>query len=74
MNRIERSVVSEIEEQASVCIPGRIYSFKEAKSVLGVSAPTLRQYLRLGLLSGKKLGRKWFIAADAIKDALELGR
>lgn len=39
-------------------------------AALGVTPPTVRRWLRHGLLSGRKLGRRWYMQRDALLDAV----
>lgn len=68
MNRIERARNS---TQRVVIDRDKIYSFDETRSIMSVSAPTLRRYLSLGKVVGKKIGGKWFITGNALIIALD---
>lgn len=68
MNRIERA---RTRGERDVIDRDKIYSFDETRSIMSVSAPTLRRYLNLGKVGGKKIGGKWFITGAALIIALD---
>ncbi|MGM0505592.1 MAG: helix-turn-helix domain-containing protein, partial [Bacteroidota bacterium] len=45
-----------------------LYSIDDLHELLGVSKVTLRMYLREGKLRGRKLGVKWFVTEEALRD------
>ncbi len=50
-----------------------LYTIKELSSKLGVTAPTLRRYLKAGKLTGRKLGVKYMITEDSVRKYFEEG-
>ena len=48
-----------------------LYDLKELSKRFGLSLRTLRLYLRAGTIKGQKLGRKWFVSEDTLKNYFE---
>ena len=48
-----------------------LYDLKELSKRFGLSLRTLRLYLREGKISGQKLGRKWFVSEETLKNYFE---
>ncbi len=48
-----------------------LYSVDDLHKMLGVSKMTIRTYLREGKLKGRKLGVKWFITEESLRDYFE---
>ena len=49
----------------------KLYTVGETARFLEVSEQTVRKYLRDGLLSGKKIGRRWHVKGQSIKKFIE---
>ncbi len=49
----------------------KLYTVEETARFLEVSDQTVRKYLRNGLLSGKKIGRRWHVKGQSIKKFIE---
>lgn len=47
------------------------YDIQEIAEMFNINARTLRRYIRLGRLKGNKIGTKYFVTDDGIKDFLE---
>ena len=45
-----------------------LYSVFDLEQMLGVQATTIRQYLRTGRIRGRKLGGRWFVSEDALRE------
>ena len=50
-----------------------LYTIEEAIEIVKLSYPTMLNYLRDGKLVGRKIGRKWYISEDVLKE-LALGK
>ena len=46
----------------------KLYEVHEIAKDLGISENTIRGYLKSGKLKGKKLGKKWFVPAQSLKE------
>jgi len=46
----------------------KLYSLREISESLKVTEVTLRKYLNRGKLKGQKMGTRWFITEDNLKD------
>ena len=46
----------------------KLYSLKELSKTLGITTFTLRTYIRQGKLRARKMGTKWLITEDALKE------
>lgn len=46
----------------------RLYNIAELAETFGVSELTLRNYVREGRLKGRKVGKRWFVSEQAIRD------
>ncbi len=46
----------------------KLYSILEISERLSVTPVTLRKYIRAGRLRGQKVGGKWFILEDNLRD------
>lgn len=51
-----------------------IYTVEEAAELLRIHPQTMREYLKSGRIRGRKLGIRWAITADAIKDYFRQGQ
>lgn len=45
----------------------KLYDVKESAEILNVHPQTIRSYVKRGMLKGRKVGRKQYITADALK-------
>ena len=50
-----------------------LYSTNELSSSLKVTLLTLRKYLKEGKIKGKKVGGKWFVTEESLRDFFEEG-
>jgi len=46
----------------------KLYDLKELVEMLGTTEDTLRLYLKTGKLAGQKLGVKWYVSEDGLRD------
>ena len=46
----------------------KLYALKELSKSLGITTFTLRTYIRQGKLRARKMGTKWLITEDALKE------
>ena len=46
----------------------KLYSLKELSKTLGITTFTLRTYIRQGKLRARKMGTKWLITEDALRE------
>lgn len=46
----------------------KLYSLKELSKTLGITTFTLRTYIREGKLRARKMGTKWLITEDALRE------
>jgi len=46
----------------------KLYDIKELAEQLGVAQDTIRNYLKAGRLAGQKLGTRWYVSEDALRD------
>ncbi|MBM4055318.1 MAG: helix-turn-helix domain-containing protein [Planctomycetes bacterium] len=46
----------------------KLYSLKELSEILGITTFTLRTYIRQGKLKARKMGTKWLVTEEALKD------
>lgn len=60
-----------INEMATTIEGIKFYTVKEVAEALGVTAQTVRSYIREGKLQGKRIGRPILITENALKDFLE---
>lgn len=49
----------------------KIYDVKQLSEMLNIQERTVRKLFNEGVLKGKKLGRKWYITAEALKEYFE---
>jgi excisionase family DNA binding protein len=49
----------------------KIYDVEELSEMLNIQERTVRNLFKDGVLKGKKLGRKWYITAEALKEYFE---
>jgi len=49
----------------------KLYSVDDLHELLGISKMTIRAYLREGKLKGRKMGVKWFVTEDALRNYFE---
>ena len=45
-----------------------LYDIKQASKLLQLCTKTMRLLLKTGKIKGKKIGKKWLVSADAIKE------
>ena len=48
----------------------KLYSLKEAADFLRVSMPTIRRYVREGILEGEKVGRQLYVTEESLQKFL----
>lgn len=46
----------------------KIYSLKEIAEPLGVTPVTLRKYIRWERLKGQKVGQKWYVTEESLRE------
>jgi len=46
----------------------KLYDLKELVEMLGTTEDTLRLYLKTGKLAGQKLGVKWYVSEDGLRE------
>ena len=46
----------------------KLYSLKELSKSLGITTFTLRTYIRQGKLRARKMGTKWLVTEDALRE------
>jgi predicted site-specific integrase-resolvase len=46
----------------------KLYNLKELTDKLDVTIVTLRNYINEGKLKGRKMGGKWFVTEDSLKE------
>ena len=46
----------------------KLYALKELSKSLGITTFTLRTYIRQGKLRARKMGTKWLVTEDALKE------
>ncbi len=46
----------------------RLYSVDELNKKLNISKVTLRNYFKQGKIKGVKMGNRWFVSEDSLKD------
>ncbi|MDI6751626.1 MAG: helix-turn-helix domain-containing protein [bacterium] len=46
----------------------RLYSLKELSNVFKVTIETLRYYLASGRIKGRKMGTRWFVTEDSLRE------
>ena len=76
--------VKQVEEKPLETVPqrepvknqdvGRVYNQEEAANFLGVSAPTLRKYMRLGRIKFKKECNRVFFTQQHLNEFLQGGK
>lgn len=49
-----------------------LYTIEEAMQIVKLSYPTMLNYLKSGKLVGRKIGRKWYLSEDVLRE-LALG-
>lgn len=47
-----------------------LYTIEEAAEILPIHYQTIRRYIKNGRLQGRKIGAKWYIDGDSIKELL----
>lgn len=62
MNRIERALQDSTQDE--------YWTLRQTAEFLGSSEPTLRKHLKSGAVPGVKIGRKWFISKQGLKNCL----
>jgi excisionase family DNA binding protein len=45
-----------------------LYSILELSEKLGVTATTIRAYLKAGKLRGQKMGAQWYVSEDSLRE------
>ena len=45
-----------------------IYTVEDLAETLSISTKTIKQYLREGRLRGRKIGKRWYIAGEAVQE------
>ncbi len=48
----------------------KIYEAKEVAEMLGITLQTVRTYIKNGRIKGQKVGNRWVVTEDSIKDFL----
>ncbi len=51
-----------------------LYDIKELSNVFKVSELTLRKYINSNKLKGRKIGTKWYVSGDSLKDYFNRAR
>lgn len=46
----------------------RLFSVAEVSEALNVTAPTIRRYLKEHKIKGRKVGCKWFVTEDSLRN------
>lgn len=46
----------------------KLYDLRELAEMLGTTEDTLRHYLREGKLAGQKIGVKWYVSEDGLRE------
>lgn len=46
----------------------KLYDIQELTELLGVQDDTIRNYLKAGRIAGQKLGTKWYVSEDGLRD------
>jgi excisionase family DNA binding protein len=46
----------------------RLFSVKELAEKFDMHPVTIRRYLEAGIIQGKKLGRKWFVSEETLRE------
>ena len=46
----------------------KIYDLDELSEILGLSKVSLRTYLRENRIKGKKLGTRWYVTEESLKE------
>jgi len=46
----------------------KLYELKELTEKLGVTVITLRNYINEGKLKGRKMGGRWFVTEESLKE------
>jgi len=49
----------------------KLYTVQELSKLLDVTIITLREYIRQGKLRGQKVGGKWIVTYDSLKEFLD---
>ncbi|HAF07472.1 MAG: helix-turn-helix domain-containing protein [bacterium] len=49
----------------------KLYTVSEVAEILNVTEQTVRKHLKVKLLKGKKIGKKWYIEGREIKKFIE---
>ena len=53
--------------------PIKVYSLVEVGNLLGVGYQSLRKFIKRGDIKARKVGTKWIITENALKEYLESG-
>lgn len=51
----------------------KVYTLLEVEKLLGVSYQSLRKFIKRGDIKARKVGTKWIVTEDALKEYLESG-
>ena len=46
----------------------KLFDVQELAELLGVADDTIRNYLKAGRIAGQKLGTKWYVSEDGLRD------
>ena len=46
----------------------KLFDVQELAELLGVQDNTIRNYLKAGRIAGQKLGTKWYVSEDGLRD------
>lgn len=49
----------------------KVYTPEEAAQILKLSTRTIREYLRIGKITGAKIGKEWRITEEQIREFLD---
>lgn len=50
-----------------------LYSILELSEKLGITSATLRAYMKNGKLRGQKMGTKWYISEESLREFFNAG-
>ena len=51
----------------------KVYTLLEVEKLLGVGYQSLRKFIKRGDIKARKVGTKWIVTEDALKEYLESG-
>lgn len=49
----------------------KLYTTEEISKILGINLRTAQIYIHNGKLKGQKIGRRWYVADETLKDFLK---